>query len=72
MLRLFYVNNKVLFNIEKGKYTYLKGDNWYEKEIDKNDEYNIWLFDIEDKIIDENIRINKELRSDITGIRIKR
>ena len=34
--------------------------------------YNIWLFDIEDKIIVKNIRINKELRSDITGIRIKR
>lgn len=65
-------NNKVLFNIEKGKYTYLKGINWYEKEIDKSDEYNIWLFDIEEKIINENIRINEELRSDLSGIRIKR
>lgn len=65
-------NNKELFNIEKGKYNYLENDNWYEKEIDKNSEYNTWLFDIEDKIIAENIRRNKVLRSDLSGVKINR
>lgn len=65
-------NNKDLLNIEKGKYNYLKEGNWYEKEFDKNDEYFAWLFDIEDKIIDENIRRNKKLRSDLSGIKINR
>lgn len=63
-------NNKKLFDIEKGKYIYLRDKNWYEKEFNKNDEY--WLFDVEDKIIAENIRRNKELRSDLSGIKIKR
>ncbi len=65
-------NNKELLNIEKGKYNYLEDGNWYEKEFDKNDEYFAWLFDIEDKIINENIRRNKELRSDLSGIKINR
>ncbi len=65
-------NNKNLLNIEKGKYNYLKDGNWYEKEFDKNDEYFAWLFDIEDKIINENIRRNKDLRSDLSGIKINR
>ena len=43
-------NNKSLFNIEKGKYIYLQDENWYEKEFDTNDEYFVWLFDIENKI----------------------
>lgn len=64
--------NKELLNIEKGKYNYLKDGNWYEKEFDKNDEYFSWLFEIEDKIINENIRRNKELRSDLSGIKINR
>ena len=64
--------NKSFFNVEKGKYIYLQDENWYEKEFDKNDEYFDWLFDIEDKIINENIRRNKELRSDLSGIKIKR
>ena len=65
-------NNKNLLNIEKGKYCYLKDANWYELDIDKSNEYVIWLSDIEDKIIDENIRRNKELRSDLSGIKINR
>lgn len=65
-------NNKELLNIEKGKYNYLKDGNWYQKEFDKNDDYFDWLFDIEDKIINENIRRNKELRSDLSGIKINR
>ena len=65
-------NNKELLNIEKGKYNYLKDGNWYQKEFDKNDDYFSWLFDIEDKIINENIRRNKELRSDLSGIKINR
>lgn len=64
-------NNKKLFSIERGKYIYLQDDNWYEKEIDKNDEYFVWLSDIEEKIIDENIKRNRELRSDLSGIKIK-
>ena len=65
-------NNKELLNIEKGKYIYLKDGNWYEKKFDKNDKYFAWLFDIEDKIINENIKRNKELRSDLSGIKINR
>ena len=65
-------NNKNLFNIERGKYLYLSDGNWYEKSIDKNDEYFTWLFDIEEKIISENTRRNKELRSDLSGIKINR
>ena len=65
-------NNKSLFNIEKGKYIYLQDENWYEKEFDTNDEYFVWLFDIENKIINENVKRNKELRSDLSGIKIKR
>ena len=65
-------NNKSLLNIEKGKYCYLKDENWYELDIDKSNEYVIWLSDIEDKIIAENIRRNKELRSDLSGIKINR
>lgn len=65
-------NNKGLLDIEKGKYRYLKDRDWYEKDLDKSDEYFAWLFDIEDKIVDENIRRNKELRSDLSGIKIKR
>ena len=65
-------NNKELLNIEKGKYNYLKDGKWYEKEFDKNDEYFAWSFDIEDKIINENIRRNRVLRSDLSGIRINR
>ena len=65
-------NNKELFDIEKGKYNYLKDGNWYEKDFDINDEYLVWLFDIEDKIVNENIRRNKQLRSDFSVIKIKR
>lgn len=65
-------NNANLLNIEKGKYIYLKDGNWYEKDLDKNDKYFAWLFDIENKIINENIRRNKELRSDLSGIKIIR
>ena len=65
-------NNKSMFNIEKGKYIYYQDGNWYENTLDKNNEYSTWLFDIEDKIIDENIRRNKELRSDLSGIKINR
>ena len=65
-------NNKNLFNVEKGKYMYLQDGNWYEKDIDKNDEYFAWLFDIEEKIVNENIRRNKELRSDLSGVKINR
>lgn len=65
-------NNKELLNIEKGKYNYLKDGNWYQKEFDKKDDYFAWLFDIEDKIINENIRRNNELRSDLSGIKINR
>ena len=50
-------NNKDLFNIEKGKYNYFQDGNWYEKDLDKKD---------------ENIRRNKELRSDLSGIKIER
>ena len=65
-------NNKSMFNIGKGKYIYYQDGNWYENTLDKNNEYSTWLFDIEDKIIDENIRRNKELRSDLSGIKINR
>lgn len=65
-------NNKDLFNIEKGKYNYFQDGNWYEKDLDKKDEYFAWLFEMEDKIINENIRRNKELRSDLSGIKIER
>lgn len=65
-------NNKEILNIKKGKYIYLEDGNWYEKGFDKNDEYFVWLFDIEDKIVNENIRRNKELRSDLSGIKINR
>ena len=65
-------NNRDLLNIEKGKCCYLKDNNWYELDIDKNNKYEIWLSDIEEKIINENIRRNKELRSDLSGIRINR
>lgn len=65
-------HNKPLFDIEKGKYNYLEEGNWYEKAFDKNDEYVSWLFDIENKIISENVRRNGELRSDLSGIRINR
>lgn len=65
-------NNKELLNIEKGKYIYLKDGNWYQKDFEKNDEYFAWLSDIENKIINENIRRNKELRSDLSGIKINR
>mgnify|MGYP004535937721 FL=1 len=65
-------NNQEFFDLEKGKYLYSKGKNWYEKQFDKNDEYFAWLFDIEDKIINENIRRNKDLRSDLSGIKIRR
>lgn len=65
-------NIKALFNTEKGKYIYLKDGNWYEKEFDKNDDYFAWLFDLEDKIINENIRRNKQLRNDLSGIKINR
>jgi hypothetical protein len=67
-----HIISKILLDIEKGKYNYLKDGNWYEKEFDKNDEYFNWLFAIEDKIINENIRRNKELRSDFSGIKINR
>ena len=65
-------NNKELLTIEKGKYIYLKDGKWYEKDFDKNDEYFVWLFDIEEKIVNENIRRNKGLRSDLSGIKINR
>ena len=65
-------NNQEFFDLEKGKYLYSKGKNWYEKQFDKNDEYFAWLFDIADKIINENIRRNKDLRSDLSGIKIRR
>lgn len=65
-------SNKELLNVEKGKYNYLNDGKWYEKDFDKDDEYFAWLFDIEDKIINENIRRNKELRSDLSGIKINR
>ena len=65
-------NNKGLLDVEKGKYRYLKDGNWFEKDLDKSDEYFAWLFDIEDKIVNENIRRNKELRSDLSGIKIER
>ena len=65
-------NNKNLLDIDKGKYCYLKDENWYEIDIDKNSEYETWLSDIENKIINENIRRNKELRSDLSGIKINR
>ena len=65
-------NNRSLFNIELGKYIYLQDNNWYSLMIDYNNEYNRWLFDIEEKIINENIRRNKELRSDLSGIKINR
>ena len=65
-------NNRDLLNVEKGKYIYLQDGNWYEKEIDKNDEYTSWLFNIEEQIIAENTRRNKELRSDLSGIKINR
>ena len=51
---------------------YLQDGYWYEKDIDKNDEYFAWLFDIEEKIVNENIRRNKELRSDLSGVKINR
>jgi hypothetical protein len=41
-------------------------------DIDKNNEYEIWLSDIENQIINENIRRNKELRCDLSGIKINR
>lgn len=65
-------NNKELFKVKEGSYIYLKDDKWYEKELEKNDEYTTWLSDIEDKIIKENIRRNKNLRSDLSGIIINR
>lgn len=65
-------NNKTLLNIDKGRYSYLNDNNWYEKNFDGVNEYFDWLFDIEEKIINENIRRNKELRSDLSGIKIIR
>lgn len=65
-------NNKTLFNIEKDKYIYFQDENWYEKEFNKKDDYFAWLFNIEDKIVNENIRRNKELRSDLSRIKIIR
>lgn len=65
-------NNKDLLNVEKGKYIYLQDGNWYEKEINSDDEYTKWLFNIEDQIIVENIKRNKELRSDLSGVKINR
>lgn len=65
-------NNKDFFKLKEGNYIYFKDDNWYEKEFEKNDEYTTWLFEIEDKIINENIRRNKKLRSDLSGIIINR
>lgn len=65
-------NNKEFFKLKEGNYIYLKDDNWYEKELEKNDEYTTWLFEIEDKIINENIRRNKKLRSDLSGIIINK
>ena len=64
--------NKELLNNEKGKYNHLKYGSWYKKAFDENNEYFVWLFDIEEKIVNENVRRNKELRSDLSGIKINR
>ena len=71
-MKILNKNNKEFFKLKEGNYIYLKDDNWYEKELEKNDEYTTWLFEIEDKIINENIRRNKKLRNDLSGIIINR
>lgn len=71
-MKILNENNKDFFKFKEGNYIYLKDDNWYEKEFEKNDEYIAWIFDIEEKIITENIRRNKKLRSDLSGIIINK
>ena len=71
-MKILNKNNKEFFKLKEGNYIYFKDDNWYEKEFEKNDEYTTWLFEIEDKIINENIRRNKKLRNDLSGIIINR
>lgn len=71
-MKILNENNKDFLKFKDGNYIYLKDDNWYEKEFEKNDEYIAWLFDIEEKIITENIRRNKKLRSDLSGIIINK
>lgn len=71
-MKILNENNKDFLKFKEENYIYLKDDNWYEKELEKNDEYTTWLFEIEDKIINENIRRNKKLRSDLSGIIINK
>lgn len=64
--------NPNFLNIENGKYLLNQdGEGWFEYSIE-NDEYNKEVFLAEDEIIAENIKRNGELRSDISGIKIKR
>lgn len=58
-MKILNENNKDFLKFKEENYIYFKDDNWYEKEFEKNDEYIAWLFDIEEKIITENIRRNK-------------
>lgn len=56
-------------NIKKGYYIKEDSGNWYEYKIENTD-YNNWVSQIQDKIIKENIKRNKQLRSDLSGIKI--
>lgn len=60
-----------LLNVEKGKYIINENGDWYENDITL-DEYTKWVNNIEEQIVNENIKRNKELRCDFTGIIIKR
>lgn len=49
----------------------MKNGDWYENDITL-DEYTKWVNNIEEQIVSENIKRNKELRCDFTGMIIKR
>lgn len=58
-------------NLENNNYLILTNEEWVKyKTI--NDDYNKWLIEIKDAIVNENIKRNRVLRSDFSGIKIQR